>query len=204
VVIPGNNLWPLKLVSVLYNLAANASSNFTLSLHTRTPVTSVVPSPSGNRRWTLNTPRGDISCSYVLHATNAYAAHLLPWMHGPEGIVPTRGQVVAVRATSPNALGRRAGFIGNDGFEYWFPRPRAPMDKDENTLVILGGGREATQDRGYEFYESDDSVVNAEVGAVLRQFLPAVFPGKFDSDKVEERVEMEWVSGMLCLLNAPY
>lgn len=196
IVIPGNNVWPLKLVSVLYNLAQNASDNFSLSLHTRTPVASVSALPdsaSGElRRWNLATPRGNISCSYVLHAANGYTAHLLPWMHGPDGIVPTRGQVMATRASVPHALGR-AGFIGNDGFEYWFPRPNSTLEKEENSnqLVILGGGREATKDRGYEFYDIDDSVVNSEVSGVLRKFLPAVFPGKFDESTVPE---MEWVS----------
>lgn len=200
-IVPGNNLWPLKLVSVLYNLAANATDNFSLSLHTRTPVTAISPSSAPSRRWTLSTARGNISCSYVVHATNAYAAHLLPWMHGPNGIIPTRGQVVAVRANTQNALGR-TGFIGNEGFEYWFPRPHPGLplrgedgeNEQRGQLVILGGGREATQDGGYEFYEADDSVVNPEVGAVLRRFLPAIFPGKFDKGK---EVEMEWVRRML-------
>ncbi|EKM50830.1 uncharacterized protein PHACADRAFT_200761 [Phanerochaete carnosa HHB-10118-sp] len=202
VVIPGNNLWPLKLVSVLYNLAANATDNFSLSLHTRTPVTSVSASAlTSGRPWILSTPRGPISCSYVLHATNAYAARLLPWLHGPDGIVPTRGQVIAVRANTPNALGR-TGFVGNDGFEYWFPRQASTTHAvfadqgsggQKGQLIILGGGREATKDSGYEFYETDDSVVNPEVGRVLRAFLPRVFPGKFD-EGVEP--EMEWTGVM--------
>ncbi|EKM50832.1 uncharacterized protein PHACADRAFT_264345 [Phanerochaete carnosa HHB-10118-sp] len=204
VVIPGNNLWPLKLVSVLYNIAANATDNFQLLLHTRTPVTSISTSePSAKRHWTLHTPRGTVSCSYILHATNAYAAHLLPWMHGPDGIVPTRGQVMAIRANMPNALYRK-GFVGNDGFEYWFPRqkPNLPLSGDETEteetnekgqLIILGGGREATQNGGYEFHEIDDSVVNPEVSTVLRRFLPAVFPDKFDEGN---QVEMEWTGIM--------
>ncbi|GJE98599.1 FAD dependent oxidoreductase [Phanerochaete sordida] len=203
VVIPGNNLWPLKLVSVLYNLAANATDNFNVSLHTRTPVTSISASePSASRRWSLQTPRGTIQCSYVLHATNAYTAHLLPWMHGPDGIVPTRGQVIAVRANTPDALGR-AGFVGNDGLEYWFPRQNPELTRQtgesaanattSGQLILLGGGREATKDRGFEFYQADDSEVNPEVGAVLRRFLPVVFPGKFDEDS---EVEMEWTGVM--------
>lgn len=199
VVVPGNNLWPLKLVSVLYNLAANVTDNFNVSLHTRTPVTSISASePSARHRWTLLTPRGPVQCSYVLHATNAYAAHLLPWMHGPDGIVPTRGQVLAVRANTPDALGR-SGYVGNDGLEYWFPRqrPDLPLRSDgaagateKGQLILLGGGREATKDRGFEFYQADDSVVNPEVGDALRRFLPVVFPGKFDENST---VEMEWV-----------
>ena len=123
-------------------------------------------------------------------------------MHGPDGIVPTRGQVIAVRANKPDVLGR-SGFVGNEGLEYWFPRqnPELPLhpragqtgsdkDTEKGQLIILGGGREATRDHGFEFYQVDDSVVNPEVGAVLRRFLPAVFPGKFDEDNA---VEMEWV-----------
>lgn len=110
-------------------------------------------------------------------------------MHGPDGIVPTRGQVVAVRANKPSALDH-SGFIGNDGFEYWFPRPHNPNSSSENELIILGGGREAAQGKGYEFYEVDDSVVNTDVGKVLRSFLPVVFPGKFENNA---EPEMEWV-----------
>lgn len=34
------------------------------------------------RRWKLQTPRGSISCNYIVHATNGYAAHLLPFLAG--------------------------------------------------------------------------------------------------------------------------
>lgn len=106
-------------------------------------------------------------------------------MHGPDGIVPTRGQVIAVRANIPDAIGS-SGFVGNDGLEYWFPRQ--DNKEGENQLVILGGGRDASG--GFEFYQADDSVITPVVGQVLREFLPRVFPGRFD---VREP-EMEWVS----------
>ncbi|KIP02321.1 hypothetical protein PHLGIDRAFT_112157 [Phlebiopsis gigantea 11061_1 CR5-6] len=195
VLIPGNNLWPLKLVSVLYNLAQNASDRFSLSLHTHTPVTVVSPlRTTSARRWQLATPRGPVACSYVLHATNGYAAHLLPWLHGPNGIVPTRGQVMATRASETFALGR-TGFVGNQGFEYWFPRPNHTVSTtgDKGQLVILGGGREATRGRGYEFHTVDDATINSEINTVLRRFLPAVFPDKF---KVSTEPEMEWTGIM--------
>lgn len=109
-------------------------------------------------------------------------------MHGPHGIIPTRGQVVALRARYPYVLNE--GFVGNQGFEYWFPR--SPVES-EHQLVILGGGREVMKDGRYENYETDDSVVVPEVGAVLRKFLPAVFPGRFEEEG-DGGVEMEWVS----------
>jgi hypothetical protein len=65
----------------------------------------------------------------------------------------------------------------NEGFEYWFSRPvRSPR---ENPLIIVGGGRGATGPR-YEHYVVDDSVVRKDAGKVLRDFLPELFPGKFD------------------------
>ncbi|EEB95153.1 hypothetical protein MPER_05926, partial [Moniliophthora perniciosa FA553] len=60
-----------------------------------TPVTAVKPLNIGNKRWSLQTPRGSVSCRYVVHATNAYAGHLIPHMNGQAGILPTRGQVIA-------------------------------------------------------------------------------------------------------------
>lgn len=135
--IPGRTIWPLKFVTELYKLAnASLPSSSSLRLHTRTPVTSISPiSPSSSssnssssppprpRRWLLSTPRGPISCTTVLHATNAYASHLLPQFSGPEGIVPTRGQVIAVRSNATSLELGREGWVGNRGFEYWFPRP---------------------------------------------------------------------------------
>lgn len=68
--VKGNNIWPLKTVALLYTLAQKMSPAFALDLHTRTPVTAVTRGDF-TRRWTVETPRGKVSCSYVLHATNA-------------------------------------------------------------------------------------------------------------------------------------
>ncbi|TDL26499.1 FAD dependent oxidoreductase [Rickenella mellea] len=199
--IPGSNLWPLKLVTALYKLALNDTSHeanaCSLTLHTHTPVLSISSNTSATtkgRHWSLNTPRGPISCGIVLHATNAYASHLLSHMWGPEGIIPTRGQIIATRASaSAETLGKE-GWTGNQKLEYWFPRPvrnpktdhNAERDKNLHPLVILGGGREVTSPK-FELYEVDDSVVNKDISDVLRKFLPAVFPGKFETG-----VEPEW------------
>ncbi|THH27691.1 hypothetical protein EUX98_g6497 [Antrodiella citrinella] len=198
VLIPGNNLWPLKAVSVLFQLANKTSSRFSVDLHTQTPVTSVTSIPHANansdipflRRHVVNTPRGSVSCSYVLHATNGYAAHLLPHLAGPDGIVPTRGQVMTVRAAVKIDELSTVGGTGNEGFEYWFPRP-TKSEAGETPLVVVGGGREVA--KGFEIYEVDDSVVNEDVGKALRDFLPIVFPEKYDRDTDPE---MEWTGIM--------
>jgi hypothetical protein len=40
-------------------------------------------------------------------------------------------------------------------------------------------------------YETNDGVLDPEASEVLRMFLPAVFPGKFDT---KGTIEIEWVS----------
>lgn len=184
---PGHNIWPLKFVTQLYNIAKNSSSNFSLDVHTRTPVTAIKPTTASNHRWELSTPRGPITCSYVIHATNGYTSHLLPHLSGHSGIIPVRGTVMALRSDTTLSELTTSGFSGNDGFEYWFPRPvKTP---EENPLVIIGGGREVLP--RYEIYLDDDSVTDKRVTDVLRDFLPGVFPGKFEKGR---EPEMQWVS----------
>ncbi|KAJ6592219.1 FAD dependent oxidoreductase [Mycena vulgaris] len=185
----GFNLWPLKLVTQLYRLAKGQGSDFELNIHTRTPVTSISPSASPSRRWVVQTPRGVLNCSYIVHATNAYASHLLSHMSGPAGIIPTRGQVIALRSGVSAELLTQRSWDGNEGFEYWFPRP---VYGDEKPLVILGGGREV-QSPDFEYYQTDDSSVNELVGSSLRKFLPALFPGEFAPGKEPEQ---EWTGIM--------
>ncbi|KZP19709.1 FAD dependent oxidoreductase [Athelia psychrophila] len=200
---PGHNLWPLKLVTQLYLLAKSRTPDFSSSLHTRTPVTSISPasansSSNSSRRYTLDTPRGQIKCSNIIHATNAHASHLLPQLTGADGIIPTRGQVMALRAAvSRDELGT-SGWGGNEGFEYWFPMPATrKMEEGEveaNPLTIIGGGREVASPQ-FELYEEDDSVVNKDVSRALTDFLPNLFEGRYEKGRT---AEMEW-SGIMAM-----
>ncbi|KAG1747870.1 FAD dependent oxidoreductase [Suillus paluster] len=189
---PGHNVWPLKLVTKLYQHArAHVGQYASLSLHTRTPVTAVTHETANNcSTYTVVTNRGSISCSRVVHATNAYASHLLPFLTGPNGIIPTRGQVMATRASVGTDQIKTSGWGGNEGFAYWFPRP--VKNDTEKPLIIIGGGREAAEPR-YELYVDDDSEIHPLVGEVLREFLPSVFEGKYDP---ESEPEMEWTGIM--------
>lgn len=105
-------------------------------------------------------------------------------MRGPSGVIPVRGQVMALRAAAPLESISRHAWTGNDDFEYWFPRPLE--EGQEHPLVIIGGGRDATGPT-FETYVADDSEVNEKAGRALRNFLPALFPGKY-----EEGREPEW------------
>ncbi|TCD71719.1 hypothetical protein EIP91_005485 [Steccherinum ochraceum] len=196
---PGNNLWPLKLVGALFRRAETIGhsdrsiTKLDLVLHTHTPVTAIdhISEAGSTHRFALATPRGSVKCSYILHATNAYVSHLLPHMAGPDGVIPTRGQVVATRASVTSDVLTTIAGAANDDFEYWFPRP-VREDPEGKPLIILGGGREVTLPQG-ESYVTDDSVLNPNVSKFLREFLPKTFPGRFEVDK---EPDMEW-SGIM-------
>ena len=169
------NIWPLKFATQLFKIASQrlTASSGSLSLHTNTPVIDVRPLDSDG--WDVVTPRGSTACRYVLHTTNAYAGHLLPSMRGPAGIVPTRGQIIAVKSKNTG----KSSWTNGDG-EYWFPRTGPDT---ENPLVILGGGRS----HGGDSDIVDDSVSNPQVSKSLRDFLPNVFGAE------RREPEMEWV-----------
>ncbi|KAG6335811.1 hypothetical protein ID866_3269 [Astraeus odoratus] len=195
----GHNLWPLKFVTKLYEHARQRSGErFNLKLHTHTPVTSVSKlaqdDSDSSRKFILSTPRGTITCSRVVHATNAYASHLLPFLAGQDGIIPTRGQVIATRASVGTELIKTNTNLCDSSLwqlsQYWFPRPLKPGEQEP--LIILGGAREASHEP-FEQYVDDDSSVNPVVGKFLRDFLPSVFEGMFEYGK---EPEMEWTGIM--------
>ncbi|KAH9475491.1 hypothetical protein JR316_0012602 [Psilocybe cubensis] len=233
----GHNLWPCKLVTHLFKDAQTPSPKVAVELHTKTPVTAITKieresSKEPRRRWNLHTPRGNIDCEYVIHATNGYASHLLPFLAGLEeedaesiveyglnekpgsvagaqdvdlsstesqlprgayGIKPTRGQVGAVRSSvNASSLGWLTSWDGgNGGDEYWFPRYQDTEHK--NPLIILGGGRYASEGRTKEVGVWDDSVLNPRVSNAIRTYLPVLFPDQFAKDG---EWEMEW-SGIM-------
>ncbi|CAE7057312.1 unnamed protein product [Rhizoctonia solani] len=205
---PGHTLWPSKLVTKLYQSAKgdgtakswlnSATSWFSqsapspsLDLFTHAPVDTIEPiSQDPTYRWLVATQRGNIKARYVVHATNAYASHLLPQLAGPtKGIIPTRAQCMAARGSIEARKWPVVGWGGNEGYEYWFARP--PEKADEKTLVILGGGRE-TAVPNHEYNVADDSSLNPVISQALRKFLPRLYPGDFE----ESEPEMEWTGIM--------
>ncbi|KAM6492626.1 FAD dependent oxidoreductase [Amanita muscaria] len=133
------------------------------------------------RKWSLDTPRGWISCRTVIHATNAYGSQLVPSLSSI--VVPTRGQVIAAEMTVTDPT--PSVYLKQD-----HGRPTTDLTRPNSTTVILGGGREASSDGEYNLV--DDSVVNPRVTETIRSFLPRAFP----AIKMEVKVTMEWTGIM--------
>lgn len=72
----GATLSPWKLVAHILRDALQRG----LNLQTNTTVTGISPGADGS--WNVLTPRGVVNCRQVVHATNAYAAALLPEFEG--------------------------------------------------------------------------------------------------------------------------
>jgi glycine/D-amino acid oxidase-like deaminating enzyme len=145
---PAGSIWPVKFVTKLFQLAVSEAqaASVTLQLHTHTPAEAVEPFSVNNShsqtapRWTVRTPRGTLETRFVIHASNAWAAHLLPQFTMPDQtskpssgadeqdlpscgkwIAPYRGQIIATRANvAPGKLPRRA-FAADWMEDYWLP-----------------------------------------------------------------------------------
>ncbi|KAF9264490.1 FAD dependent oxidoreductase [Marasmius fiardii PR-910] len=88
------NLHPAKLCLSILQMCLDKG----LQLYTQTPVTSVSP-VSSSSQWTVSTPRGSITTNIVIHATNAFAATLIPDLR--EYITPTRAQAHTLLPPTP-------------------------------------------------------------------------------------------------------
>jgi len=176
-----------------------------LHLHTMTAVNSVKAahsSPREGTRYELQTSEGSISADTVIFATNGYTAHLLPQMQGK--IVPLRGQVTAqkpgpkLRELRPHSLDSTYSFIYSTGYEYMIPRPflRSVPASDAGDIIIGGGIARLPNEGLSEFGNTDDTELNLQNSAYLRETLKTYFAENWGEDDLKERVKKEWTGVM--------
>ncbi|KAJ1554619.1 hypothetical protein HK405_004546 [Cladochytrium tenue] len=138
-----------------------------------TPVQRVSRRPlaasAGAFSFELSTPHGVILARRVVHATNAWSAALLPRLP----VAPVRNQVIATHPLAAAAGGDdtaawtagRFGISANDGYEY--------MSGRGDGRAVLGGMRFLAPN--YDVGVADDSRLNPDVSAALRDYLPRHF-----------------------------
>ncbi|PPQ66146.1 hypothetical protein CVT26_010869 [Gymnopilus dilepis] len=90
IVKPGAAIHAYRFVTGILTRLLNRFSNF--QLYTSTPVTAV---KSDKDSYVLTTPKGSIRTRHVIHATNAWASHLLPGLR--KKIIPVRAHMTAQR-----------------------------------------------------------------------------------------------------------
>lgn len=90
----GGAMHPYRFVTgILARLLRVYPSNFYLFSHTPCTSVSGPESVEGPQLYSLETPKGTIQTPHIVHATNAWASHLIPGMR--EKIIPVRGVMTA-------------------------------------------------------------------------------------------------------------
>ncbi|PSN65974.1 DAO-domain-containing protein [Corynespora cassiicola Philippines] len=113
----------------------------TLLVETNTPVLSLRASEgkAAGFPYAIETPRGTVLARHVVHATNAFASHLVPGLRLK--ITGVRGHMSAQRPGDkfPHSEGKRSwSVVYGGGFDYVSQRPSAPDHHAGD--VMLGGG----------------------------------------------------------------
>ncbi|KAJ9612229.1 hypothetical protein H2200_003826 [Cladophialophora chaetospira] len=165
-----------------------------LNLQCNTPATSI--SQSGDKRWTIETPRGTIKSKKLLLATNGYTAHLYPLLQGV--IVPLRGVVTAQRPGQnlpQQGLGTTYSFVYKEGFEYMISRPAG--SKFEGDIVIGGGMHVAEGDGMNEYGNTDDTTYDKSSADYLLECTRRYFgPKNWGKDHTDGHNRRTW-SGVM-------
>lgn len=163
-------LSPYRFVTALYaSLLASFPSNF--SIETKTLATDIqIGLEDTNRPFVVTTPRGNISATHVVHATDGFAANLIPEIKGK--LFPVRGHMTA---QSPGTgfsklAGSRSWCIHHKrGFDYISQRP------GEGELMV-GGGVVQSEEKGIdEFGIWRDDQISYPVLAYLNGLMPTIF-----------------------------
>ncbi|KAJ4264181.1 hypothetical protein NW762_005375 [Fusarium torreyae] len=171
------HLWPSKLVHQLLEKLVDQGIN----VQAHTPVTSVSQTEGGV--WSVNTPRGTIRAKKIIHATNAYASHILPEYE--HAITPVRGVCSHLASDKKekiphlvNTYGIRFDEVNND---YLIPRP--------DGSIVVGGAREAFWHDKKRYYDTikDDELVD-EANSYFDDYMQRYFRGWEDSGMKTKKV----------------
>ena len=175
------SLWPYKLITFILNKLIKEGR---INLQTKTPVTEIT---SSDGKHTLHTPRGTISSTTVILATNGYTSALLP--HFADLIVPVRGEMSALYPpTGSTIIPDSYGMVGalgqpENSDDYLVQRPYEGVPNPAGHLMF-GGGRGAG--RLPTVGVSDDTVIDEGSAAYLRGALLKVLELDGETDNVKE------------------
>ncbi|KAH8846411.1 hypothetical protein MCOR27_008192 [Pyricularia oryzae] len=175
------HLWPSKLVHQLLQRLIDQGG---INVQSNTPVISIASKPDSEGRWTITTPRGNVAARNVVHATNAYAAHLLPEYTGR--IVPVRG--VCSRIVHPEGQHGSQHLVNTYGIrysarDYDYLIPRA------DGSIVVGGARQMFWHKPELWFNNirDDELVE-EAGGYFDGYMQRTFRGWENSGATVDKV----------------
>ena len=178
---PAAQLWPYKFVTQIVEQLLDLGMN----LQTQTPVIKVWRFQDKSA-WIVETTRGKIVTTNVVHATNGYVQYLLPEL---TPIVPARGLMTAQKcpeSLSDPPLDHLYLFLGGR-YDYLIQQPAY----DGNTLILGGAFKQDVNAIG----TYDDAEVPEIPLDCLCTAISKVLQWE-EEEKSDERLEMSW-SGIM-------
>ncbi|KAF3911874.1 hypothetical protein AA313_de0209683 [Arthrobotrys entomopaga] len=166
-------LWPYKLVSYILKDLIN---NRGLNLQTSTPVLAIstlndgAPIPLHR----VHTTRGALTTPIVIHATNAFASHLVPAMR--DVIYPVRAQMSSLKppkSLTEKPLNHTYGLVDGERIKAEYLVQEDIRADGSGGSFLLGGGRKYAKDQGVGV--TDDNSVDPAVGKYLRSSVGKYF-----------------------------
>ncbi|KAK0653383.1 hypothetical protein DIS24_g6135 [Lasiodiplodia hormozganensis] len=192
-------LWPYRFVASVWKSLLTQFPTV-LSIETGTPVESISSAESDAHPFLLQTPRGIVRARHVVHATNAFASHLIPGLRNK--MTGLRAHMSAQRPgqsfKSDPKGGRSWSIMYGSGFDYMTQRPAAPDSKTGGHLMIGGGFFRSIKQGLDQMGVWDDSKLDALTATHLNGILPTVFsPQHWGADAPAGRLKQMW-SGTIC------
>lgn len=154
-----------------------------LSIRTHAAVEAVVTDESSTHAHLVHYGGGGVvAARHIVHATNAFAAHLVPALRGR--LTGVLGHMTAQRPGSafPATHGRRSwSVVYPGGFDYAAQRPDTPDGRPGD--VMIGGGLMRSRDRGMDQVGVwDDGRLDALPLMHLRGSVQTVFEPRWGGD----------------------
>ncbi|CCM03701.1 uncharacterized protein FIBRA_05847 [Fibroporia radiculosa] len=169
----GGALHPYRYVtSVLARLLDRHTGHFHIA--TQTPCTAIKAPTRSARHYTVATPRGNITATHVIHATNGWCSHLLEPMRAK--IIPARGTMSAQRPgtllgeTTLDGLRSYVFYRGESGYDYLTQRLAG-----EHELMFGGGWAQSTDGNLPDIGITDDAALSFSSASYLAGALPLYF-----------------------------
>ncbi|KUJ19730.1 FAD dependent oxidoreductase [Mollisia scopiformis] len=172
-------VWPYKLMMGLLSRAVSQG----LNLQTHTPCTSITPSPITAGKWIATTPRGTITASKTIIATNGYTSALLP--EYSTKIYPAKGiccRIVCPPSFTPPKLSSTYVLrLGNGSGDYLIQR--------EDGSIIVGGARpNYISNTSSWLSNTDDSTLIPNAASYFDTYMQDNFAGWEESGAYVERI----------------
>ncbi|KAH8668884.1 FAD dependent oxidoreductase [Xylariales sp. PMI_506] len=173
------HLWPYKLILGLVSKLIRKG----LNVQANTPVYSVSDQQDANGRWIVTTPRGSISASKVVYATNGYTAAIAPQFK--KKIIPVRGICSRIVPAADAPVQR----LNNTYSLRYKPALADYMIARLDGSIIIGGAKEPFwHDRSQWYDVTDDTTLIEPAKPYFDGLIQRHFKGWEDSGAYTDKL----------------